>query len=577
MDKRSTFDKNEHSGGKRSYNGERKHNDRYNGEKKHFDRNNGEKKPYSGEKRRFDGEKKPFERKGDEKRGFDRPRRPFDRDGERKPFERDGERKSFDRNGDRKPFDRENGERKPFREDGGEFRSRRPRPLKERAPRGASPARLAALEALLAVEEDQAYTGLALDGVLKKTQLSDEDRRLCTELFYGSIEKRLYLDYVIAPFVREPFTRADVLEILRMAVYQKLFLDRIPPNAICNEAVELVRSRGLERLCPVINGILRSFMRNGVRELPEDPMERLSIETSTPMWLLESLVGEMGVEGAKEFLSSDGKSGMAVRAGKTKYSNEMLEKWLDASKLEYRKSEYTDAYIISGGAMAQSELFARGQISIIGEASMLACDLLKVKNGARVLDACAAPGGKSCYIGDLLNGTGRVTSCDIHPYRVKLIDAYAKRVGLDNIRPRVLDMTKPRDEMSEYFDYVLVDAPCSGLGVLRNKPDMKYQVSAESLSDLPQVQLSILDTAAKALKNGGTLVYCTCTVLRNENQEVVKQFLESHEDFCADDIKGDLPEKLKEYAQGNSILMLPQRDGTDGFFIARFKKSGRKA
>ncbi len=443
--------------------------------------------------------------------------------------------------------------------------------------KGASAARVAALEALLEVGRQGAYSGLALDRVLKKHALGDADRRLCTELFYGCLEKRLYLDYAIHPYLRRPFDDEVMDEILRMAVYQALFLTRIPENAICSEAVELVRLRGREALCPVTNGILRAFLR---REsdvpLPQDPQQRLSLDTSTPLWLIQALQAQLGPEQAEAFLRAPQDRSMTVRVNTLNWTAQELSQWLTQNGYSFRQTPLQDAFSVQGGALASSEPFMKGQIAIMGLASMLACRALGVKNGWHVLDACAAPGGKSCYIGQLMSGTGRVTAMDLHPHRVELISAYAKRMRLDNVRPRVADASQMDESLYERMDAVLVDAPCSGLGVLHHKPDIKYTVSSEQLTQLPQTQRAILESAAQAVRPGGVLVYSTCTILEAENAAVVRGFLKDHPEFALEGLEQHLPEPYAGSVRDGMVQLMPQQDGTDGFFIARMCKAGRK-
>ncbi|MGI5900556.1 MAG: 16S rRNA (cytosine(967)-C(5))-methyltransferase RsmB, partial [Christensenellales bacterium] len=562
--------------------GERRpYGDRPAGERRPYsDRPAGERKPYSD---RPAGERRPYsDRPAGERRPYsDRPageRRPYgDKPaGERRPYgdKPAGERRPYsDRPaGERKPYgDRPAGERR-FGEGTPAFKQRREAPADKKK---ASPSRIAALDALLAVSREGAYSGLALDAAIRKRDLSDADRRLCTELFYGCLEKRLYLDHALKPYIRKPFDDRVMEEILRMAAYQAIFLDRIPPNAICGEAVELVRLRGRENLCPVTNAILRSFLRDGAKvELPEDDMERMSIETSTPLWLLKAMVDDLGMEQTRDYLAAKNPYSASIRYNRLRTTKEALEKWLAENDIRTTPGAVDGSYNVIGSGIAGGEAFNRGLYSVIGQSSMIACDAIGVKNGWRVLDSCAAPGGKSCYIAELMSGTGRVVALDIHEHRVKLIDAYAHRLRLDNVRPRVADAAELRDDMFEYFDAAIVDAPCTGLGVLRNKPDIKYNLSERALEELPQLQMKILEAAAAAVKPKGVLVYCTCTVLTAENEDIVAAFLEKHPEFQLTGLESRVPEKLREHVKDGMLRILPDRDDMDGFFIVRMEKTG---
>ena len=252
-----------------------------------------------------------------------------------------------------------------------------------------------------------------------------------------------------------------------------------------------------------------------------------------------------------------------------------FEGWLERAGYRWRRGAVDEAYVIEeAGNLAASEGYRRGLFSIQGESAMLAARAVGAKPGMQILDACAAPGGKTCLMAEAMHGSGRVYAWDVHPHRVELIRAAARRLELDNVRPSEHDARKPLESLNLAMDAVLVDAPCSGLGVIADKPDIKYRQSAESLAALPAVQREILDACAKAVRVGGLLVYATCTVLPAENGEQVAAFLDRHPEFERDGDASWLPEALRGQWRDGMIQILPHRDGLEGFFIARLRRKG---
>ena len=452
----------------------------------------------------------------------------------------------------------------------------RQKPVQNR-PKGPAPARVAALEALMDVQIADAYAGLALTRRIAAARLTALDRRLMTELFYGVLENRICLDYILSQYMQRPCEDDVTLQILRMGVYQLVFMDRIPDNAACNDAVELARRFRREKMTGLVNGVLRGILRDRGRIVwPEEPVERLSVEHSFPKWLAQKLVDDFGMEFAAALMSyRDKQHSVTVRPNLTRISCAEFEKYMTEQGFDWEKGAFPGAYRVRGGFVSQHPGFRSGLYSIMGEASMLAAQAVGAKPGQQVLDCCAAPGGKACYLAELMQGTGRVYAWDLHEHRVQLISGAAKRLGLDNVRTRVQDARELVDSQVARMDCVLVDAPCSGLGDYLSKPDIKYNITPEGIAALHETQTAILDTACRYVKPGGTLVYSTCTLFREENEQTVVAFLKKHPEFSLNGLERMLPEVFAKQTVDGMLTLYPHVSGTDGFFIARMTRSKR--
>lgn len=445
---------------------------------------------------------------------------------------------------------------------------------------GATPSRKAAYKALKLVLRQGAYSSLALDEVLSNMKLSAPDRALATEIFYGTLENLIRLDYMLSLLMERP-PEAEAQDILRMSAYQLLFLERVPENAVCDEAVKLTRELGLERATGLVNGVLRNMLRRRTELVPPARAagltRYLSISYSMPEFVCERLIEQYGAELTEQILARrSGRYIIVVRPNTLRISPTEFERSLDAENIHWERSRVSGAYRVSGmGAVSREKLYRSGQLSVQGESSLMCAQALAPKPGMQVLDACAAPGGKSAALMELMQGAGRVYACDVHAHRVELIRATAARLGHDGIKPCMWDATRFNPDWAGAMDAVLCDAPCSGLGVVAEKPDIKLSLAPEAFKALPELQKRILANCARYVRPGGTLVYSTCTLLECENQAVVREFLASQPDFVQDDIRPYLPEFLRGRADGGMIALLGCRDDMDGFFIARMKRKKR--
>ncbi|ARW38852.1 16S rRNA (cytosine(967)-C(5))-methyltransferase RsmB [Bacillus amyloliquefaciens] len=438
-----------------------------------------------------------------------------------------------------------------------------------------------ALEALEKLEQNQAYSNLLLTSVIKTNTLSDQDRGLLTELVYGTLQNKIALDYMLKPFIRKPNkVKPWVIQLLRLSAYQMEYLEKIPDRAAIHEAVEIAKKRGHKGIASFVNGILRSLQREGAPSFAEieDPVLRLSTETSHPEWLVKEWVEAYGFETAEKICRIHlVPPKQTLRVNRIKADKETLLNEMENAGLEAEAGDLSpDAIKLLKGSIASTELFQNGQVSIQDESSMLVARALDPKPGETVLDACAAPGGKSAHIAELMKNEGSLTSLDLHRHKVKLIQEGAERLGLTIIDAQTMDARKAGDAFgAERFDRILVDAPCSGFGVIRRKPDMKYTKTPEDSRRLSEIQLGILREIAPLVKKGGTLVYSTCTMDRTENEEVMHAFIQEHPEFEPDlSLEKRLPEKARPFVQDGSLQILPHYFGTDGFFISSMRKKG---
>ncbi|MBR4540096.1 MAG: 16S rRNA (cytosine(967)-C(5))-methyltransferase RsmB [Clostridia bacterium] len=442
----------------------------------------------------------------------------------------------------------------------------------------SSLSRKVALEIFQDVVRKDAYASLSLDDRMKNANLSQLDKRFCASIVYTTLENLIRIDYVLSFFLKDADNlEATVRDILRISVCQLLFHDRIPENAVVDEAVKLTRGAGLEGLTGLTNAVLRSVVR-GKNEIkwpsPEEGPRYLSIMYSVPLWLAERLNAAYGPELAGKICAFRTEAHYTViRPNMMKLTDQQFEQLLQKKVWEVEKGAVPHAYRVRKAAeIAQDADFFAGNFSIQGESSMLAAQAVDAKPGMQILDCCAAPGGKSAYLAEVMGGSGRVYAWDVHEHRVTLIKTMMRRLKLENVRPAVRDAAALKEDMTGTMDAVLLDAPCSGLGVMDNKPDIKYRATPQSVKELTGIQEKLLNTCCQYVKRGGTLVYSTCSVLPEENGEQIRRFLASHPDFVLSPLPASFGEQFKAHYTEMGLQLLPHRDGVEGFFIARMRK-----
>ena len=439
--------------------------------------------------------------------------------------------------------------------------------------------REAALEILETIEKSQSYSNLLLNSAINKNEIDQKDIGLLTELTYGTLQRKMTLDYYLSPFLKKTNKLESwVRQLLRLTIYQMVYLDKIPDRAAIFEAVEIAKRKGHKGISGLVNGVLRSIQREGFPSFEEieNPLERLAIRTSHPLWLVKRWVDQFGFEETNSMCELNlTPPRMTGRVNRTKTTIENCLESLRAEGFEVEASKVVpEAIHCLKGNLAHSNAFKNGLLTIQDESSMIVALALGVSENDHVLDACAAPGGKSTHIAEKLNGTGEVISLDLHEHKVKLIRENASRLGLSNINARALDSRKALDLFEkESFDRILLDAPCSGLGVMRRKPDMKYTKKEEDLFQLQNVQKTLLESVSSLLRKNGILVYSTCTIDKEENQSVVTDFLQKHSEYEFDEaVINRVPEKIRPLVKNGEVQILPQHFNSDGFYIACLRK-----
>lgn len=434
-----------------------------------------------------------------------------------------------------------------------------------------STARDVALRALVACERQGAWS----DGFLKKeignAGLDGRDAALATRLCFGVQQNRMLLDFWLSNLSKIPLAKMEpaVRSILRLGAYQILFLDRVPDHAAVNQAVEQARKNSRNpRSAGLVNGILRSLIRQK-SELPQPP--DLSTRYSHPQWLVEAFSRRLPPEEVEDLLRADNSEPPTCiqintcKAGTPVIIEALLQEGMTVSPHPW----LPDCLLLQGtGNLEQSAAFQRGWFYVQDAAAKLAVLAADPRPGMEVLDACAAPGGKSFATAIAMDNQGRVIACDIHPHKQILLQRGAERLGLPIIQPEVLDGKDCKEDFLNRFDLVIADVPCSGLGIIRKKPDIRYK-DPEPLAGLPKVQSAILENVSRYVRPGGVLLYATCTLLERENEEIVAAFLEKRKDFTLE--KFQLPGPFGLCADG-MLTCWPHRHGTDGFFFAKLRR-----
>lgn len=440
-------------------------------------------------------------------------------------------------------------------------------------------AREAALLTLVAMERQKAWPNGHLKKVIRDEGLDRRDAALATRLCFGVLQNRMLLDYYLQQYSTMKLTKMEskVLANLRLGLYQMLFMTKIPANAAVSEAVELTKKHCKNlRASGMVNGILRSIARN-LDNLPTlDRSSRasyLSLLYSHPQWLVEELEGLLPEEEVEVLLKWDnGEPPVTVQVNTCRATASQVISSLEEEGVTVQRHPWLpDCLILSAtGDVTQRTAWKEGWIYAQDPAAKLAVLAAELTPGQKVLDACAAPGGKSFASAIAMGDTGSITSCDLHAHKKGLIEVSAARLGLTSITAQVADGKKPKKGWEGAFDTVIADVPCSGLGVIRKKPEIRYK-TLEEISGLPQIQKDILDNVANYVRPGGVLLYSTCTLRKEENEAVAQAFLAAHPQFKLEAFT--LPGPIGTVAEGQCTLW-PQRVETDGFFIAKFRREG---
>ncbi|WP_128894307.1 16S rRNA (cytosine(967)-C(5))-methyltransferase RsmB [Longirhabdus pacifica] len=446
-------------------------------------------------------------------------------------------------------------------------------------------ARGSALHVLWQVEEDKAYSNIALNQRLQHVNLSLKDSALTTEIVYGTLQFQNVLDNVLNTFVSKGVKKlhAWVRCLLRMSAYQFMYLDKIPDHAIVNEAVNIAKKIGHSGISGMVNGVLRNMIRN--REdlhLPTSTAtpKEMALTYAHPQWMIQKWVKQYGKEVTERICYANNQSAkLSIRVNINKTDRTTLFQWLEDNGYEPAYSSLSPVGMVLNkgtvSSLTNTSQYENGHFTIQDESSMLVADVVDPQPGMMVLDMCAAPGGKATHIAEKMQGKGTVYANDIHPHKQQLMDQQAARLGLHHMKTKISDAANLSEKWNEpTFDVVLLDAPCSGLGVMRRKPEMKWTKSEKEIAALPAIQLELLREAAKLVKSGGDIVYSTCTMIREENEKVIAQFLEEHDNITLSDASALLQDHVLDTlaSENKMIQILPHHFNSDGFFIARLHK-----
>jgi 16S rRNA (cytosine967-C5)-methyltransferase len=441
---------------------------------------------------------------------------------------------------------------------------------------GVSPARAAAFEILRRVETEGAFAAILLASDALE-ELSAQDRSLCHELVLGTLRRQLWLDHLIEYYARR---RADGMDapvrlVLRMGLYQLRFLSRIPPSAAVNEAVKLVRRARVRSADSFVNAVLRRATREPQYDPAtsvKDELERISIETSHPRWLVERWANSFGLDEARAFARSNNEAppvAFRVTAGEEEAAR-VLECLREAGG-ELTASEIAPgAWRLKGAGVQLRELASEGLLYVQDEGSQLVAHVLGARAGERVLDACAAPGSKTTHIAALSGNRALVVAGDLYEHRLRTLLETGARQRLTTVRAVALDAERALPFLDQSFDCALVDAPCSGTGTLRRNPEIRWRISTPDIEELSARQKRILCNTSELVRRGGRLVYSTCSVEPEENEQVVASFLLERPQFKQVQIKV----AARLLCENGAARTWPQRDGSDGFFIAAFERAG---
>ena len=426
---------------------------------------------------------------------------------------------------------------------------------------------------LLDKMDKQAYSNIALDSALKDSDLSERDKSFASRLFYGVLERKLTLEHIISLYSSKPLHKLDgsVANILKMGLYQLLYMDSVPDSAAVNESVALTKQAGKTSASGFVNAVLRSFIRDGkLIKYPDDSYEKMSIEYSCNADIIKMLCADYSNDDVRDLLESSLTPHRTyIRVNTLKIDRDTLITKLNEQGVSAERCPQDNDCIVTEnmGSVEDSRLFKEGMFHVQDLSSQLCCRVLDPKPGEIVMDVCAAPGGKTFTMAEIMGDTGKIIACDLHEKRVGLIKSGAERLGIGIIEA-VRNDAKILNDSFPKADRILCDVPCSGFGVIRSKPELKY-TRPEDIKRLPEIQYEILCSAARYLKEGGELVYSTCTLNRKENDEVIDRFLRENDGFEAAEVMAEFGNK------GHKITIFPGRFNCEGFFISKVRKVGR--
>lgn len=433
---------------------------------------------------------------------------------------------------------------------------------------------------IFAVETKGAFADLALAGRLQRARLSAADRRLATRLVYGTVKHKNTLDWALGSYLRQGLSHTPLpaLLILRLAAYQLYYLERIPAAAVCHEAVAMAKKH-----CPgqagLVNAVLRRILRDECR-LPfpsrdRNPLAYLSRKYSHPEWLLERWLSRLGLDETEKLCAANNEDApLVLRVNTLKGDRQGLLQRLAEEGLSGEPATYApDAVVVPGQVdLTGAGFFQAGLALAQDEASILVGHLLRPRSGSLVIDACAGPGTKTTHLAQLMGDAGEIVALDIHPHRLDLVAENCRRLGLTSVRTMAMDARElGKSPWAGRARFILLDAPCSGTGALRRRPDIRWRQSPEKVAESTRLQRDLLEAAVCALAPGGEMVYSTCSLLAEENEAAVRDVLDRHPEIEVADL-GPWPGPREAVQPDGTVTLWPQRHGTDGFFMARLRR-----
>lgn len=413
-----------------------------------------------------------------------------------------------------------------------------------------------ALQAIEKILYKGGYANIVINEYLNKYEFTDEERRLFTKIVLGTVEKKITLAYYLEPFLKKK-QKPLINSLLLMSVYQLVYLN-IPEHAVVNESVKLANSTD-RMVGSFVNAVLRNFLRNELRSLDGlDEVQKLSVKYSYPTWLIAYLLKDYDYETVTKIVEfNDDVKHTAIRINTLKATYDEVVSVLEEEHIAYYQSDLVNDGLIVSESLVNHELFKSGKITIQDIASQMVTEVCNPENDSIIIDLCSAPGGKTAHLASWMNNTGKIYACDVHPHKIKLMEKNFKRLGVNNVKTQLIDAREVHKVVKdESFDYVLADVPCSGLGVISHKSDLKYNISLQAINDIIILQRQILDASYPLVKKGGYLVVSTCTINKSENEEQINHLIEKYSDLKV------------EYQK----TILPFEYGTDGFFICKLKK-----
>lgn len=434
------------------------------------------------------------------------------------------------------------------------------------------------VDLLLEVEQDKSYAQLSLKNAMQ--DLEGRDRALATEIFYGTLKYQIQLDYWLGEYSKTPVKKMKPLirNLLRMSLYQMQYLDKIPVSAVINEAVKITKKRKFQGLSGFVNGLLRTLDREKEKLSLPNPKESftsyLSIKYALPEWIIEMWLKTYSREEVEAICTAlNRRAEVCGRWNPLKGSEEELMATLKQEGVEMTPGRLVEEafYVKKVDRLQNLASFKVGAWTVQDESAMLVAHVVAPEKGEKILDMCSAPGGKSVHMAALMENKGEIIACDIHPHKLELIEKNAKRLGVTIIRPMIQDGTLFNEAFVNQFDKILLDAPCSGLGIMKRKPDIRHHKTREDLEEIALIQRAIVQNAVKYLKPGGRLVYSTCTISYEENEKMAYEISEKY-GLERENVANTIPKCLRNEVKEGMIQILPQMADTDGFFIASFRK-----